>query len=254
MNNENIQPVQVDTILAQGMILFLASALILLDALVNHLMRYAPPKILWYVTAFALTSIVLGFAWQMSRKTKILDVVVDLCIYDVLIQLFGMLMFFERWNPPAPDPIPYHVAAISIALLRTVALLWPLFIKTPWPVIGIYSWINRRNATETLPIVSRPMMIALIILPMITTVIAYQILCTSFGNEIRLEIHWMIGLILIVLYYRNLNAQARAKEVYAKEQDEFNEIASTHYLYNNDLSDDDRMIMQFVATDPMRGK
>jgi hypothetical protein len=253
MNNDNIRPVQVDAVLAQGMVLFLASALMMLDAIVNYLMEYAPPKIPWYVMAFVLTSIVLGFAWHMTRKANILDVVVDLCFYDVLIQLFGMLMFFERWNPPAPNPIPYHVAAISVALIRTVALLWPLFFKTPWPVIGIYSWINRRNAIQKSPTIPRSMMIALTLLPVITTIIAYQILCIS-DVAIRSEVRWMIGLLLIVLYYRNLNAQARAKEVYAKEQDEFNEIASTHYLYNNNLSDDDRMIMQFVATDPMRGK
>jgi hypothetical protein len=148
---------------------------------------------------------------------------------------------------------PQQVIAISIALVKTVAFLWPLFSKTPWPVIGIYSWINRRNATETLPTATRTMTISLILLPAITTVISYQLLCVS-GGRTQFEVRWVIGLILVALYYRNLNAQARAKKVYAKEQDEFNEIASTHYLYDNDLSDDDRLIMQLVATDPMRGK
>jgi hypothetical protein len=189
MNNENIQPVQVDTVLTHGMILFLASALIMLDALADYLMQYAPKNILWYVVALILSSIILGFAWKISRKANIQDVVVDLCFYDVLAQLFGMLMLFKHWNPPKPDLIPYHVAIISVMLIKMVALLWPLFIKTPWPVIGIYSWINRRNATEELPKATAATIITVFFLPVLATAIAHQILLTS-GEATRLEIRW----------------------------------------------------------------
>jgi hypothetical protein len=254
MSNENIQPAPVDTVLTHGMILFLASAIIMLDALGDFFLHYVPKNILWYMAAFIMSSTILGFAWHMSRKTNILDIVVDLCLYDVLIQLFGMLMFLERWNPPVPYPIPYDVAANSLTFIKLIALLWPLFIKTPWPVIGIYSWVNRRNTIVELPKATAATIITVIFLPIITTAIAYQILCIISEKKILLDIRWIIGILLVALYYRNMNTQLQAKEIYAKEQAEFNEMASTHHLYENDLSDDDRMIMNFVASDPVRGK
>ena len=137
--------INVDLTLHTGRQVFMFSTLIMLDFAFDSILTSVPKTLIWYFCAIGFSAIMFSVAWNMTKGGKVLPVLLDLCLYDFLLQIFGMAMYALQANPTAPEPIPYHYLALTISWLKLTCMLWHMKSRNNWPVFGPFSYVNQRK-------------------------------------------------------------------------------------------------------------
>ena len=225
MKNVETASTSVQTALVRGFYTSFAVGLIALDMTGDYLLIHAPKTSAWYLYAIGFAIILFCVANKVLQGRRDFDVFLDLCLYDIAIQVFGLLARIYHWNPPAPDPLPYTVLAVALGSMKAACFIWPLFINNLWPVIGPCSYLKRKvlsNNEKTLFIASAKYdlpdgVVNTIVtaLPIICLAISYYTILT-FGKD-RIDFRWAVCAFVSFIYIQQALLTATASDEVEKE-------------------------------------
>lgn len=107
-----------------------------LDVLAGFVLKPVPQTIAYYHVALGLTVAVCLVIPLLGTKPIVHDIQ-EICFYDVLVQVFGVMTFV-----PDQKPTTYLVLAKMIIILRMIRLLWPMMrifgdFPAHWPTFGL---------------------------------------------------------------------------------------------------------------------
>jgi hypothetical protein len=113
------------------------------ESLANQVMRYAPPNELFYAFSLSL-AIALFVAMRLFGDSALVSDIRELCFYDILIQLFGLLTYLIGLNS-----LPIIILAYALIILKGLRLLWTgkntdESVFTSWPVFGFLGYLKSR--------------------------------------------------------------------------------------------------------------
>lgn len=149
-----------------------------LDALTSFVLKPVPQAIGYYHAALWLTVIGCLVIPALGSKPIVHDIQ-EICFYDVLVQVFGVLTFV-----PGQTPTTYLVLAKMVIILKLLRLLWPMMrifgnLPAHWPVFGLLGILRlcffRKSVAQLEPGQSRR---------------TYYILCLIPGIAFLLQVIW----------------------------------------------------------------
>jgi signal transduction histidine kinase len=111
-------------------------ALFELDLLAGFVLKPVPQSIEYYHIALGLTVIGCLVIPALGAKPIVHDIQ-EICFYDVLVQVFGVMTFV-----PGQTPTTYLIMAKMVIILKLLRLLWPMMrifgnLPAHWPVFGL---------------------------------------------------------------------------------------------------------------------
>lgn len=112
-------------------------ALFELDVLAGFVLKSVPQTIAYYHVALGLT-VAVCLAIPLLGTKPIVHDIQEICFYDVLVQVFGVMFFV-----PDQTPTTYLVLAKMVIILKLIRLLWPMMrifgnFPANWPVFGLF--------------------------------------------------------------------------------------------------------------------
>jgi hypothetical protein len=117
--------------------------LCLVEGIGASILDDVPPNYLFYVINLSL-AVVLFLAVRRFGDSAVVCDILDLCLYDLLVQVLGLtLHFFHRYAPP------YIALTNALVILKCLRLVWVVkktgsetFVS--WPIFGIFGYWQRR--------------------------------------------------------------------------------------------------------------
>ncbi len=111
-------------------------ALLELELIAGFVLKSAPQTIAYHHLALGLT-VAVCLAIPLLGKKPIVHDIQEICFYDVLVQVFGVMTFV-----PGQTPTTYLVLTQMIIILKLIRVLWPLMrifgdFPAHWPTFGL---------------------------------------------------------------------------------------------------------------------
>ncbi len=224
---KNIEPsyTSVQTALVRSFYTSFAVGLVALDMTGGYLLLKAPATSTVYLYSIVCSVFIFYIANKVLKRRRDFDVFLDLCLYDIAIQIFGLLARIYHLNPPEPAPLPYTVLALALEYMKSACLIWPLFINNVWPVIGPCSYLKRKalgNDEKTLFVATAKYDLPdgvvntlVTALPIVCLAISYYTIVT-FGKD-RIDIRWAVCAFVSFIYIQQALITAAASDEVEKE-------------------------------------
>ena len=155
-----------------------------------------------------------------------MPVLLDLCLYDVILQVIGLLLstYVLNLNPLAPTPVPYHYLALTINWVKLTFMITYLLSGEHWPVFGPFSYRDerRKNLFGTCNGIwsGKRLGVTMLVyaLPFLYCWCAYWLLVIRDNQPI--DVRPIVGAILALVYLHQQNAHEEAAAQYDREATE----------------------------------
>lgn len=126
---------------------FVLGVVLCLFELFSHLaLRNAPQNESFYLRAIFVALLLYGLFMRFGNSDLVRDLR-EICLYDVLVQIFGLL-----WFALGNLSFVTQILAGTVLVLKVVRLFWPAAMPDGgrWPVFGVLGWL-RRHQSPPLP-------------------------------------------------------------------------------------------------------
>jgi hypothetical protein len=220
MKNNETSSTVLQTAVVRGFYTSFAVGLTALNLTLDHLLVHAPKTAAWYLFGLCYATILFCVANRILKGRRDFDVFLDLCFYDILIQVFGLFLRVYQLNPPEPAPLPYTVLAVAIDAMKAACLIWPLYFNNLWPVTGPCSYLKRKalgrdektlfvaTAKYDLPDSVANTLVAA--LPIVCLGISYYTVAT-FGKD-RIDLQWAVCAFVFLIYSQQAIIMVKASD------------------------------------------
>lgn len=179
------------------------------EFIANFGFRYAKSPIDYYYIAIVATTLFALLAPLLGKKPIVADIV-EICWYDVFVQLFGLISCILHWSETA-----YWILAHFIIILKMARVTWPIFnqsigMPATWPTFGVMGFLRKLrtgNAAPKLLPRQRLHVLGLIIVWMVCAVGMQQI-----SSVIQLPVASIVTMPFVMIYSRHLIAKLEQRE------------------------------------------
>mgnify|MGYP001558188998 CR=1 FL=1 len=124
---------------------FVLGVVLCLFELFSHLaLRNAPQNESFYLRAIFVALLLYGLFMRFGNSHLVRDLK-EICLYDVLVQIFGLL-----WFALGNRSYVTQILAGTVLVLKVVRLFWPATMHDGgrWPVFGVLGWRRRRQQPQ----------------------------------------------------------------------------------------------------------
>lgn len=118
---------------------FVLGVVLCLFELFSHLaLRSAPQNESFYLRAIFVALLLYGLFMRLGKSELVQDLK-EICLYDVLVQIFGLL-----WFALGNRSYVTQILAGTVLVLKVVRLFWPQSMPDGgrWPVFGVLGWLR----------------------------------------------------------------------------------------------------------------
>ena len=118
---------------------FVLGVVLCLFELFSHLaLRNAPQNESFYLRAIFVALLLYGLFMRFGNSDLVQDLK-EICLYDVLVQIFGLL-----WFALGNQSYVTQILAGTVLVLKVARLFWPASLPDGgrWPVFGVLGWLR----------------------------------------------------------------------------------------------------------------